>query len=389
MGQASSQARAVASSVITSGIVAATATAAMGQSGSHLQRYPLGAHLDMRGETYPVVDDAGYPQPYQEGGRWVNWWARNKPPDSTFVTKVLFEKDDSGIPSDEAQRAAALPVVPPYWAADNDAAVGAPGIRATWLGHATVLAEVDGLTVLTDPIFSDRPSASQAVGPRRLRPPACDVAGLPVRLDAVVVSHNHYDHLDLGSARDLHARYGDDLHWFVPVSLGSWLQTNVGVGAANVHELTWWQEATHPRRPEVRLVLTPSNHWCKRQLTDTNRDLWGSWAVLGPQHRFWFGGDTAYEHQLFKQIGTRYGPFNLAAVPIGAYNPRWFMQWVHVDPEEAVAIHEDLRAARSFGVHWGTFKLTFEHWLEPRDRLRAAAGKNDFVVVDIGATVEG
>lgn len=119
----------------------------MGQSGSHLQRYPLGAHLDMRGETYPVVDDAGYPQPYQEGGRWVNWWARNKPPDSTFVTKVLFEKDDSGIPSDEAQRAAALPVVPPYWAAENDAAVGAPGIRATWLGHATVLAEVDGLTV--------------------------------------------------------------------------------------------------------------------------------------------------------------------------------------------------------------------------------------------------
>jgi N-acyl-phosphatidylethanolamine-hydrolysing phospholipase D len=312
-----------------------------------------------------------------------------------FMTKVIFEKDNSGIPASESDRDSALPVTKPYWTETGVQTFGLDGVRATWLGHATVLAEVDGLSVLTDPVFSDRYSASQYLGPKRYRPPACTVGGLPDGLDAVVISHDHYDHLDINSVVQLHERYGNDLHWFVPVSIGKWLQTNVGVADANVHELTWWQEARHPRKPEVSLVLTPSNHWCKRGLLDTNKNLWGSWAVIGPHHRFWFGGDTAYAAEAFRQIGQKLGPFDLAAIPIGAYNPRWFMQWVHVNPEEAVMIHRDLRSQKSVGIHWGTAKLTLEHWLEPRDRLRQAVkesetmARDEFVTVNVGETVEG
>ncbi len=146
----------------------------------------------------------------------------------------------------------------------------------------------------------------------------------------MVISHNHYDHLDHRSVSLLHKKYKDRLHWFVPQDLGSWFTSKFSINKNNIHELTWWQEATLPGT-EVKFVLTPANHGCRRGLCDEDEVLWGSWAVIGPRNRFWFGGDTAYA-DVFKQIGKKYGPFNLSAIPIGAYDPRWFMSHYHIDP---------------------------------------------------------
>lgn len=140
-------------------------------------------------------------------------------------------------------------------------------------------------------------------------------------------------------------------------------------------------------------MLTPANHWGRRGIFDEYSCLWGSWAVIGPENRFWFGGDTAYS-DVFKQIGKKLGPFDISAVPIGAYSPRDILRFVHVNPDEAVSIHTDLQSRRSFGIHWATFKLTYEFYLEPRDRTREvlterSIPQEDFQVVDIGDTVEG
>ncbi len=165
---------------------------------------------------------------------------------------------------------------------------------------------------------------------------ACKIDDLPDNLNAVVISHNHYDHLDYNSVSALHKRYKDGLHWFVPQDMGSWFTSNFGIAKGNVHELTWWQEANLPGT-DVNFVLTPSNHWGRRGLFDENKALWGSWAVIGPKNRFWFGGDTAYS-DVFKQIGKKFGPFNLAAIPIGAFEPRWFMKHVHVNPSKNMSM---------------------------------------------------
>eukprot|EP00095_Tigriopus_kingsejongensis_P006694 maker-scaffold25_size650667-snap-gene-1.22 protein:Tk06694 transcript:maker-scaffold25_size650667-snap-gene-1.22-mRNA-1 annotation:"n-acyl-phosphatidylethanolamine-hydrolyzing phospholipase d" len=347
----------------------------------------IGAEAD----HWPVTDPEGKYLAYQEGNRWINWWSRGRPGVIAFLTRAAFASDHSGIPDSEQELNQALPVREPYWMS-NGPEFARPGIRATWLGHASVLAEVDGTTVLADPIFSERASAVQWAGPQRYRPPACNVSELPAKLDAVVISHTHYDHLDYGSVQALHERYGPKLQWYVPSGVGEFLRDAVGVEAKQVHDMVWWQEETLPGS-QTKLVLTPSNHWGRRGIMDENRELWGSWAVIGPQHRFWFGGDTAY-CDAFTQIGRHLGPFHLSAIPIGAYYPEWFMKWVHVNPAEAVLMHKDLQSHKSMGIHWGTFKLTKEYYLEPRERIRTLAandtevGSEGFQVVNIGETVE-
>lgn len=230
------------------------------------------------------------------------------------------------------------------------------------------------------------------MGPRRYRPPACDVSQLPEDLDAVVISHSHYDHLDRTSCLALNERFGSQLHWFVPAGLASWVRGNAGVDPENIHEMVWWQQETHPRT-NATITFTPANHWTRRGLFDRNKVLWGSWAVVDDSGKsFWFAGDTAYA-DVFQQIGNRFGGFDLAAIPIGAFKPRLIMRNSHVDPAEAVAIHRDVRARRSLGVHWGTFKLSLEHFLEPRAALKEALNMSGldygtaFAAVDIGQTV--
>ncbi|XP_062338628.1 N-acyl-phosphatidylethanolamine-hydrolyzing phospholipase D isoform X1 [Osmerus eperlanus] len=305
-------------------------------------------------------------------GRFLNPWPDWRFPSyGTLLCFFLLDKDNSNVPSDKDVLDSELPVVKPYFLQNPEQTGGAaPGIRVTWLGHASVLVEMDDLVILTDPIFSQRASPLQFLGPKRFRGPPCTVDQLP-RVDAVLISHTHYDHLDLGTVTALNERFGSELRWFVPLGLLDWMQKN---GCENVIELDWWKENCVPGHDDVTFVFTPAQHWCKRTPTDDNKVLWGSWSVLGPGGRFFFAGDTGYCPG-FREIGRRYGPFDLAAIPIGAYLPRNMMRSQHVDPEQAVLIHQDIQAKHSLAIHWGTFALAYEYYLEPPVKLREAMEK--------------
>lgn len=231
----------------------------------------------------------------------------------------------------------------------------------TWLGHATVLVQLDHVTVLTDPIWSERASPVAWLGPRRLVDPPLPLEALPP-LDAVVVSHNHYDHLDLPTLERLAAR---GTRFLVPLGNGELLR-RAGIGP--VDELDWWQSVDVRG---VTVTCVPARHWSQRGLTDTNRALWAGWVVAGPTRRFYFAGDTGYQ-RAFTDIATRLGPLDLAALPIGAYEPAAMMRSVHMNPEEAVRAALDLGARRVLGIHWGTFDLTDEPLDEPPRRFTAA-----------------
>uniref|UniRef100_A0A8C7WNW2 N-acyl-phosphatidylethanolamine-hydrolyzing phospholipase D n=1 Tax=Oryzias sinensis TaxID=183150 RepID=A0A8C7WNW2_9TELE len=301
-------------------------------------------------------------------GRWINPWPTWRFPSHSMLFRFLFlDKNHSDVPTSKEALDCALPVMEPYFVQNPQPSDSHPGMRVTWLGHATVLVEMDSLTILTDPVFSQRASPLQFMGPKRYRGPPCTVEQLP-RIDAVVISHSHYDHLDVGSVASLNARFGGDLRWFVPLGLMDWLAKT---GCENVIELDWWEENCVPGHDDVTFVCTPSQHWSKRTPWDDNKTLWSSWSVLGPDHRFFFAGDTGYCSS-FQEIGRRFGPFDLAAIPIGAYKPRDVMQGQHVDPEEAVEIHQDVQAKRSVAIHWGTFALANEYYLEPPVLLREA-----------------
>ncbi|XP_057712123.1 N-acyl-phosphatidylethanolamine-hydrolyzing phospholipase D-like [Corythoichthys intestinalis] len=301
--------------------------------------------------------------------RFTNPWSTWQFPSGFMLTKFLLRKKraNSNFPARKEVLDSELPVLEPYFVNNPDLSPSGPGLRVTWLGHATVLVEMDGLNILTDPIFSQRASPFQFMGPKRYRGPPCSVQQLP-RIDAVVISHSHYDHLDADTVASLNARFGAALSWFVPLGLKNLRAMN---GCKNVMELDWWEENCVPTHDDVTFVCTPSQHWSRRNALDTNKTLWASWTVLGPEHSFFFAGDTGY-CSVFKEIGRRFGPFDLAAIPIGAYLPRDVLKGQHVDPEEAVQIHMDLQAKRSLAIHWGTFVLAYEHYLEPPRRLKEA-----------------
>jgi L-ascorbate metabolism protein UlaG (beta-lactamase superfamily) len=254
----------------------------------------------------------------------------------------------------------------------------------TWVGHATVLLRVGGLSVLTDPQFSERASPVPFAGPKRVAPPVPALSELP-HIDAVVVSHNHYDHLDLASVRALAAQAGGSPRFYVPLGLKDWF---VRRGIHDVTEMDWWQST---RLGGLTIDLVPVQHWSKRTLRDTNQSLWGGWVLRHPELAFFFAGDTGYSKD-FQDIRAKFGGFDLAAIPIGAYAPRWFMQIMHLDPAEAVQVHKDINARRSLAIHWGTFaNLTDEILYEPPQRLaeerkKAGLSEDDFFVLRHGET---
>lgn len=236
-------------------------------------------------------------------------------------------------------------------------------LAVTWAGHASWVVRIGGLTVLTDPVWSRKILGT----PARVTPVGVAWQDLP-KIDAVVISHNHYDHLDAPTLR----RLPRDTCLFVPAGLGDWCRRR---GFTTVTELDWWEGAELPGTggdSRVRFDFVPAHHWSKRGLTDTCRSLWGGWVLTdGNGQRLYFAGDTGYGHW-FGEIGRRYPGIDLALLPIGAYNPRWMLRPVHTDPEEAVLACQDLGARRMGPMHWSTFLLSGEPPLEPLIRVRAA-----------------
>ena len=237
-------------------------------------------------------------------------------------------------------------------------------VTVTWVGHATFLLQIGGLNVLTDPMWGPRASPVSWAGPRRHRPPGLAFDALPP-IDLVVQSHDHYDHLDEPTVRRIVARW-PDARWMAPLGLsgllGSW-------GVRDVRELDWWEAA---RERDVTVTSTPAQHFSGRGPRNRDGTLWCGWSVRAGDRAVWFAGDTGY-HPEFAAIGTRCGPFDLVLLPVGAYEPRWFMRPMHMNPEDAVQAYQDLRTtAPMVPMHWGTFKLTDEPLAEPPVRTAAA-----------------
>jgi N-acyl-phosphatidylethanolamine-hydrolysing phospholipase D len=233
----------------------------------------------------------------------------------------------------------------------------------TWIGHSTFLVQAGGFNVLTDPHFTPRASPFQFAGPERFTPPGLSLANLPA-LDAVLISHDHYDHLDEGSVRWL-AQHHPKAVFFVPLGLRGWMQKR---HAKNVVELDWWQR--HDGHG-FSVTAVPAQHFSGRGPHDRNRTLWCGFVFEAAGKKVYFAGDTGYSKD-FADIGKRLGPIDLALLPIGAYDPRWFMKAMHVNPEEAVKIHRDIGSRQSVAMHWGTFRLTEEPADEPPQALARA-----------------
>lgn len=318
-----------------------------------------------------------------------------------------------------------IPTVEPQFLA---ARTGSTALRATWLGHACYFVEFpSGLRVLFDPVFEDCCAPVQWFGPKRYTPPACALSALPA-VDAVVISHSHYDHLSLPSVREL-AQRNPEAQFFVGLGLEKWFRSS---GIAKVTEMDWWQDAelvlqkakTEAADPKddgapdtisARITCLPCQHSSARTATDRDHTLWASWAVASGGKSVWFGGDTGYRNvpklpahiddygpeydslprcPQFGQIGKLRGPFDLGLIPIGAYKPRFLFSWMHANPYDAVEIFKETRCRRAMGIHWGTWVLTNEEVEEPPQLLREALKKSGisetgvFDVCAVGETRE-
>ena len=234
---------------------------------------------------------------------------------------------------------------------------------AIWIGHSTFLIKKNGVTILTDPIFSNRASPLRNIGPKRLIPPAIPLDELP-SIDIVTVSHNHYDHLDIRSLKKL-SKNNPKAIFLVPAGDEKLLKRKK---IKNVYDFDWWKSIDHKG---FEITFTPVQHWSKRSLFDRNKSLWGGWFFKHKDYSFYHAGDTGYSKD-FIDTKIKLGSPKYAFIPIGAYDPEWFMAESHVNPEDAVQIMLDLEAEKSFGMHWATFVLTDEDTIEPKIRLEKA-----------------
>jgi L-ascorbate metabolism protein UlaG (beta-lactamase superfamily) len=233
----------------------------------------------------------------------------------------------------------------------------------TWFGHSAFLVELDGKRLLLDPMLGERASPVSFMGPKRFTdelPLAID--DMPF-IDAVLISHDHYDHLDLGSIKQLAEKTG---HFYVTLGVGAHLE-RWGIPASKITELDWWQEA---RLGDMTFAATPARHFSGRGLSDRMKTLWASWVIIGKQDRIFFSGDTGY-FDGFKEIGDRYGPFDITLLECGQYNEMWSN--IHMMPEQTVQAHLDLKGKLMMPIHWGAFALALHPWTEPIERVSKAA----------------
>ena len=252
---------------------------------------------------------------------------------------------------------------------------------AIWIGHSTFLIKKNGVTILTDPIFSKRASPFKNIGPKRLIPPAIPLDAIP-HIDIVTVSHNHYDHLDIHSLKKISKKHPEAI-FLVPAGDEKLLKRKK---IKNVYNFDWWESIEHKG---FVITFTPVQHWSKRSLFDRNKSLWGGWFFKHKDYSLYHAGDTGYSKD-FIDTKIKLGSPKYAFIPIGAYDPEWFMAESHVNPEDAVQIMLDLEAEKAFGMHWATFVLTDEDTIEPKIRLEKEIMKYkdlDFISVVPGSII--
>lgn len=302
------------------------------------------------------------PAHHRPGGGFQNPWVGAAAPAFSGVVKWKLVHGTTRPRPRDPDPATFVRVVRPTFASPR---APADRITATWVGHSTLLLQLGGLNILTDPMWGPRASPVSFAGPRRWVPPGIPFEALP-SIDLVVQSHNHYDHLDDGTVRRL-ARAHVGAQWLVPMGLAEFMRRR---GVRRVTELDWGQEVDVG---PVRAACTAAQHFSGRGFRDRGATLWCGWALAAAaaNRRVFFAGDTGF-HPEFAAIGQRHGPFDLALMPIGAYEPRWFMRYVHMNPEEAVEACRALGAPLMIPIHWGTFKLTDEAMDEPPQRARRA-----------------
>lgn len=313
----------------------------------------------------PATGLPGLTAPAVDGKRWRN--PEGSPPDQSSWRDVVSlwwgfitaKREQTQPPTPAGHVLPREQVLAGLAAAQQQPA----GDSLTWLGHASFLLRAGGKTVLTDPFLCDAASPFSSVGPKRHAGPGLAPQDLPP-LDVVVISHNHYDHLDLCTLQQLPGKAATQL--VVPVGVEPLVRD---LGFAQVHELRWGESL---QVGALRIVGAPAIHFSGRGLFDRDATLWAGFVFEAPQQRIFFAGDTAYHPTAFKALRERVGPVDVALLPIGAYEPRQMMGHVHVNPEEAVAIGRDLQASRLVGMHWGTIVLSTEPPYEPPERFRAA-----------------
>ena len=255
-------------------------------------------------------------------------------------------------------------------------------IAVTFINHSSFLLQFNGLNILTDPVFSKRVSPISWIGPKRVREPGMSFDELP-RIDIVIISHNHYDHLDGKSLKILNQKFKPI--FLVPIGNAKLMESN---NISNFKELHWWQTAIFS--DDLRVCFTPSQHFANRGLFDRDKTLWGSYMITYKGDNVYFGGDTGYADH-FKKTSNHFKNIALSLLPIGAYKPRWFMKDMHMNPEDAVLAHNDLNSKQSIGMHFGTFQLTDEGINDPVYDLKDAVKKynllpEEFITLGVGQT---
>ena len=245
------------------------------------------------------------------------------------------------------------------------------GLEAYWIGHSTVLVEMEGKRILTDPMLSDAAFPVDMIAPKRFNPPALTMDELP-KIDIAIISHDHYDHLDMKTVQFLSA---GGTHFFVGLGVGAHLR-KWNIPTDFIHEMDWWETI---KFKGLRINCTPARHYSGRK-SMSNATLWTSWVVKGNDHTFFHSGDTGYEGH-FKEIGERLGPIDISFIKIGDYGLDLGWQDIHMNPENSIKAHVDLGSAILFPIHWGTFQLSNHDWDEPINRATAAADKNNVTIV--------
>lgn len=258
--------------------------------------------------------------------------------------------------------------------------VNGESVRITFVNHSTFLIQIDGTNILTDPIWSERTSPVSFAGPKRMTPPGIKFKDLPP-IDAVIISHNHYDHLDVPTIKRLEKAHSP--HFYVPLGITKFLK-NKGIQRST--DMDWWHSM--PLAERIKLHCVPAQHFSGRGTFDRDKTLWCGFVLDTPSGNIYFAGDSGYG-DFFKEIGEQLGPFKISFIPIGAYKPKWFMSPIHISPTEAIQVHRDVQSRRSIAMHFGTFPLGDDGMNEPVDKLKKALKKEDvpeakFIIMDPG-----